>query len=863
MALEELIVAWSKERPAWQRAVMRRVASGDVLSDDDYDKLVHSIISASEPSDAEFGLEHLPQTTAEDLPVRLISIANPEHVNALESPDPLTLAPNGLTIVYGDNGSGKSGYARILKRIARARHQEEVLTDVFRDTALAKPSALLTLEIGDRREAFLWPQNSYPELQRVLFYDAACGNAYIANESDFPFRPSALFVMDGLISACVAVRARVDAKLAANAAAVNSVPVVPELARDSTAGHFVSTLSVASSVEALDALIAEFDSATETIKELANQEATLRSADTSKERQQLQRQSEKLDALRTHLESLHAALGSPALAELQNRRNALKTLEEAASLLARSFESEPLPGVGSSPWKALWEAARRYSLDHAYPGHEFPFLGEECRCVLCHQPLEAQGRDRLTRFDAFVRNDTQSRLQEAKRAYDSQVSGLHHLAVSPELVTSNLRDLESTHRDLDNQIRGCLSTHEKLLGKVRDALSSAADIPQIGIERDAIIDHISDASRAAKAAADHLANPEGIKEQLADLKARRSKFELLDQVKKSRPAIVKEIARLKQRDALEAVKSAAATTGITKKVVELSEESITEVVRDAFTRETDRLRLERVTISRTRADKGALLHQPKLVGARQQITLPRVFSEGERTALGLAAFFTEAQLDPSKSALILDDPVTSLDHVRRALVASRLAALSETRQVIVFTHDVAFVADLKREANGKGVEVCERWVARSRANERKPGICIATHPWKAKDVASRLDELRREIARIKKECANWDLRAHENAVAIWAGSLSETWERIFSQEIVGPILAEGGLEVRPMMVKVLTRFSEMDRAEFEASYGRVSQWAKRHDKSALVNYVAPDVALLEAEIALVEQWFKRVKGYKA
>jgi lauroyl/myristoyl acyltransferase len=31
-------------------------------------------------------------------------------------------------------------------------------------------------------------------------------------------------------------------------------------------------------------------------------------------------------------------------------------------------------------------------------------------------------------------------------------------------------------------------------------------------------------------------------------------------------------------------------------------------------------------IARTRADKGALLHQPKLVGARQQVTLPRVFS---------------------------------------------------------------------------------------------------------------------------------------------------------------------------------------------------------------------------------------------
>ena len=33
----------------------------------------------------------------------------------------------------------------------------------------------------------------------MLFYDGACGAAYIAAESDFPYRASALFVMDGLI----------------------------------------------------------------------------------------------------------------------------------------------------------------------------------------------------------------------------------------------------------------------------------------------------------------------------------------------------------------------------------------------------------------------------------------------------------------------------------------------------------------------------------------------------------------------------------------------------------------------------------------------------------------------------------------
>lgn len=863
MALEELIVAWSKDRPAWQREVMRRTAAGGLLFDEDYDRLVDEIVKPSAGPEVIFGLEHLPKTAAEDPPVRLVSIAEPEHVNALASDHPLTFESNGLTIVYGDNGSGKSGYARLLKRITRARHQEEVLSDVFRDTSLEKPTASLSVRIGDKDESLSWPDSAPPELQRMLFYDAACGNAYIAAESDFPYRPSALVVMDGLINACVAVRTRIDVKLDENTRSAVTMPVVADEVRGTVAGRCLSQLSGSTSVDALDALIAQFDASSESIDDLKNEEAHLRSADTSKERQILTRQAEKLDALHKHVEKVHSTLGDGGLTALQERRDQLKALEEAARVVARSFESEPLPGVSSSPWKALWESARRFSEADAYPAQPFPVVHDDSRCVLCQQTLNAEGRDRLSRFEKFVKDDTQVRLDEARRPYDAQVESVTNLLISPDAVVSNQKDLETTHAEVIAEIRALLGEYEEVRERTRDALAGAESFPLFGIDAAPTLTRIAQAATAAREMAEGLANPEVVQQRLAAATVKRQELELLQQIKNSREMIVKEIARLKEHEALEAAKTAAATGPITKKVLELSEESITEVVRDAFTRETDRLRLERVTISRTRADKGALLHQPKLVGARQEVKLPRVFSEGERTALGLAAFFTEAYLDGSKSALILDDPVTSLDHIRRGLVAARLAALAESRQVVLFTHDVVFVADLKREASAMGVPVTERSVTRSRADDRKPGACNTKHPWKAKDVPARLDELRQEITRITRECGTWDEKEYEEAVGVWAGNLSETWERIFSQEIVGPVLAEGGLEVRPMMVKILARFSEEDHREFDASYTRVSQWAKRHDKSAMVNYVAPEVAKLEEELRLVDAWFKRVKGYKA
>ena len=318
----------------------------------------------------------------------------------------------------------------------------------------------------------------------------------------------------------------------------------------------------------------------------------------------------------------------------------------------------------------------------------------------------------------------------------------------------------------------------------------------------------------------------------------------------AREDLAAEIARLRVRRWLEDLKQEANTGPITRKIAELSAGTITDVIRDRFTRETERLGLDRVTIAKTRASKGALLHQPKLVGARQSTTLDRVFSEGERSALGLAAYFTEASLHALASALILDDPVTSLDHIHRERVANRLVDFAETRQVVVFTHDVAFVADLKDAATRKSVVVTERSVSRSRAGERLPGLCTDTHPWKARDVQERIGELRADLARLKKHFEEFDDRQYEDAAAGWAGKLSETWERIFSQEVVGQVLADGGLEVRPRMVRVLARFSGNDYQEFDGSYGRASQvgQASRQERIGELRGTFPDRARERAGI---------------
>ena len=865
MPLEEGIVAWSERRPQWQQIMLRGVAEGRPLSDEALDKLIDAVVAEKRLTGDGLEIEHLVASASDAPPVSLASVSEPSHVNALSTTVPLTFPESGLTIVYGDNGSGKSGYARLLKRIARSRHSEPVLTDVFRDTPGLEPTAMLGVRVGQEALPVSWPESKRPELHRMLFYDSACGNAYIADEADFPYRPYALFVMDGLIDGCGRMRTLIDTKLLENTGRARQIPRPTEEGNQTEVGRFLAGMNASSSIEKLDSLLVELAGSGMSISAVEAEESALRSSDTRQARRGLKRTAERLDALSDHIELVDSVLGPEASNELDKAREELRQIEQAAEQHAESLRGEALPGVGGEAWKVLWDAAKRFSEQNAYVDRQFPVSGGDSRCVLCLQQLGESGRGVLTRLDQFVKDDIQVRLEEARRKQVALQRQRTSLQVFGGAVNSHMQDLEASHPEDVGAARTLLVQYEDAQ-KAEDTEASAEGGGRTkGPEAanvSGVVGRLRKAAAESNGLADDLDDPEQIANRLRVVAEKRREIELLVEARDARSDIVAEIARLDERRRLERLKQAANTGPITRKILDLSEETITEVVRDRFTRETDRLGLDRVTITKTKAQKGALLHLPKLVGARQTIELSRVFSEGERTALGLAACFTEAALDESNSGLILDDPVTSLDHIRRERVAERLVDFAQSRQVVVFTHDVAFVAELKAAAFRQEVVVAERWVARSRAGEKLPGFCADTHPWKAKDVRARLGELRADLARLRKRSSDFDDQQYEDAVAGWAGKLSETWERIFSQEVVGQVMADGGLEVRPMMVKVLAEFTNEDYIQFNDSYGRVSRWTKRHDKSAHLNFVAPELNDLEEELDLVDQWFKRVRGYK-
>lgn len=150
-------------------------------------------------------------------------------------------------------------------------------------------------------------------------------------------------------------------------------------------------------------------------------------------------------------------------------------------------------------------------------------------------------------------------------------------------------------------------------------------------------------------------------------------------------------------------------TELSALIKQLREEELT----SRLTSELAELGLSNVKIGLELAgQRGMRVQKLKLSASSQfaKVKLSDVLSEGEQRAIALAAFLAEIGVEPGKSGIIFDDPVSSLDHVRRERIADRLAREGKERQVIVFTHDLAFAWSLRESAERFGVKHAERHV---------------------------------------------------------------------------------------------------------------------------------------------------------
>lgn len=851
------ILKWSTDLPAWQRDALRRLCSQSKLEEVDLITLV-AICKATEravPLDA----SHLRDPAASHAVVSLGALHGLSNVNALAPGERLSFGKAGLTVIYGDNGAGKSGYARVLKQLCRARSPkgDAILPNIYAPTS-GLPTANIDFYIGGQKRSASWSQGNAPDamLSAVSVFDSRTANVHVENTNDLAYTPLPLRILAGLAQACQDVKAKLAGEIKALKEQTPAVLSAPDCIPNTQVGKLVAALSGKTkpeTVESLSGLSTEEEGRLQTlIADLASDPArTIR---------QLQTLETRIKAVIERLEKLVAATAEENRTRLHAAHSRLAAAHSAANAASATlFSEEPLPEIGSDVWKALWEAARGYSRAAAYPDKPFPVTGSDANCVLCQQPLSEEASQRLSSFEAFVQDESKRREQEAEADYakvleeiSTQAISMNKLPAAIALIRDDVGqdDLAKTIRReillLGWRLRAMLRTHTL---EAPPALPSA-----VAVSFDALRSILADLATRAEALQSEANSP-----QRAALMAERDGLADRKWLGVVKADVLAQIDRHKAIDTLEKASKDTATNKITTQSTRIAQALVTNRLRGRFAIEVDKLGIAGLAIElqQAKTSAGVPFFQVRLINKPNE-PVGKVLSEGEHRCVALAAFLAELSTIDAQSAIVFDDPVSSLDHQHRDKVAMRLAEAGQTRQVIVFTHDMAFLLLLDEACRATkdrdATPVTYRLISRGGENA---GYCHQEPPASVMPLDKVIDGMKSHLANVKIHHERGDQAKWLREVTSFQDQLRTTWERAV-EEVVGPVLRRLSRKVDTTGLIRLTVLTDSDCNTMREAFGRCS--ALLHSQPGEINPPLPAPSVIETEIEMLAKWIADIRS---
>ncbi len=794
--------------------------------------------------------EHLAIGDAAAIPVSLSSITHHRGVNALAPEQTVRFGPN-LTVVYGQNAAGKSGYTRILKKACRSRFAEDILGNVLADGTPLKGQATIRFKAGDVEQAVAWSPELAPTgaLTAVSVFDAQCAPVYLRDKTNVAFRPFSLDVFDKLSGTCAEVKKRLESE---HRTLSSVTPDLPSVDAGTKVAALIAHLTSLTKPEDVRSLAALSVTEEERLKLLRAKQRDLQSSDPKRRASELEGKAKRMDAVAKHMQLLVATFGD---AGLETVRSAAARLDAARTALAHLRKTvltpDLLPATGEEAWRRMWDAAREFS-GLAYPGGDFPITSDDAKCVLCQQPI---GDDAVTRFKHFkelVESSAQADVRAAEAAYATAVRAVTDAVLERHDVTLAIDELNSEDEGLAERVRAFLGEASGIKQAVERCISENRRLPSTGVQ----VSPETGLRAAAKTLRDRAAElwtqaPAMDASETAELKELEARVVLKSRIQ----SVNDEIERQKRIAAYSQCIADTGTQSITRKSTDLTKRLVTECLRQEFQGKLTKMGFTHLAVEIKAAGgaKGALFHHLVFSNA-PGIVVAKVLSEGESRTLSLAAFLAELSTARAPSAIIFDDPVSSLDHIWRERISRRLVLEAETRQVIVFTHDLVFLKLLRDESERQGIACEHQYVRR---DGEASGFSSADLPWVAMRVKERLGVLRQRWQAAEKLTEGVD--AYERKAREIYALLRETWEQAIGEVLLHDIIERYRPSIETKKVKVLHDITQDDCAAVETGMTECSRWMLGHDHPSADGTSFPQPAELFKRIDDLDQWVNRIR----
>jgi len=703
---------WFKKRPKWLQLAGKRLLESGELDDSAIHELAALCMQEviGEFPDIEYSISSEFFKDQDSEKVRLCSISEISGVNKLAPSKPLEFGESNLVVIFGNNGSGKSGYVRLLKQTCGVREItcDELLGDVFTQEEIQQ-KAVISFHTGSATQKYEWAGGGvYDRLSSIEIFDDSFGDVFEGNHGEVCYEPPVLLFFSRLIKICDEVATKIVEN---KKSLISRMPRIPDELFDSNYMIWVKNLTANTSQDEVE-LHCSFSE--EDQKRLQDMHKRISEESPAEKATKLRNRKHYADEIVKNFEGYFTKLSDNKCLELINAKHTLKRKKDFATATAEKvFSGTKIQGVGNQVWIELWNAARQYSEELAYVGKEFPHVRDDAVCVLCHQSLNQEARERFISFESYIKDTAQKQVAVASEVVMNLTDSLPDIPniemLKSKVDAIGIDDLNLTQAIIETV--KCLQDRRSRILSV-DSLDRLPRVNQAPNWFEVI--HKISRSFEEKAVEYDLDSEND--NRRSELKIIINNLESKKWLFENKQAIKDEILRLQKLDLIEKAKKKTDTTALSRKKGNLSENLISHAFIQRFNTELKNLNASRIKVElvKNKTSKGKVIHNIRLDGADENPK--KILSEGEKRIVSIAAFLADVTGRTHPSTIVLDDPISSLDLDYEEAVVQRLCKIALNQQVIIFTHRIPLIVLF--QDNGKELTI-------------RPEIkCIRSDPWR-------------------------------------------------------------------------------------------------------------------------------------
>lgn len=841
--LENKVREFANKLPYWAKYLADRILSGNSISDPDvytsYAYLLEDLDLKDKTEKPEIVIGYNAENTGDYKPDLLFSkLENVEGVNALLEEQTIEFNPN-LTIIYGTNGSGKSGYVRLFKQVFYSKAPEEILPNVR--VSNSKPiNAKFTFTSNNTDIPLLYADKDKAEFEQFSVFDGKGLLQQLAEKNEFDFRPAGLRFFSDYTEAIKRVEQKLNTEIQ-NKQSENDFGLWFE--GESEIKNVVQNLSINTTIEDFQKYI-PFSNEDKVEKEQIQKQydellLTLKGKD--KEISNLENVKKLLGGNKKAIESINKYFTADYLAKITNEITDCINKEALAKEEGiENFSTDRIKGIGTKEWKSFIVSAEAFAKSQKSDGTNYP--------ELCQQQLSEEARKLIGNYWIFVKSvaeenarKAQETLNKEKLAFEKLNFDLFH---DENILTMWLSEkypkvLEAFKQKLTEQ--KILSIN--IINDIRNKTANNRTELKINISEYGIIEQSID---------DSIITLKGDEQYEAVEKLAKAKT-LLEHKEKFNMHILKlenYVNNLIWNN--KAGKANFAKRKITDTEKSLSDIYFNQKYIDAFNDECRKLNGNFGIDVNHKGSAGKSYRQLKLMGR----TPNSILSEGEQKVIALADFIAEMQLSEVNRGIIFDDPVTSLDDFRKSEIAKRLVQESCYKQTIIFTHDLVFVSALIGNCSDLKVKFTCHWVEN---RDGKPGqVWLNNSPSYEKEYRN-AEPAKKYYAEAKKdECPP---AQREFLLKSGFTALRTCYEVLVINDLFKNVVQRFNERVSIDSLSNVYFDTELI-AELQDSFDQCCRYMEGHTHSDKYAYKKPEPHNLNEEIVRYEAIRSKIKKYK-